>query len=125
MDTDAIVRARRREEAREALEFEQDRETALLNQIHEVLVELDGARIDEAAFAKMEPEDVELVRGTFEQAQFTPEEAWLEFQGDPPARVERLRRAELGAEQRRLQELIAECQRRQNALSRYIGALGE
>jgi hypothetical protein len=125
VDTDAIVRARRGEEAREALEFEQGRETALLNQINEVLVELDGPRIDAAAFAKMTPEDVELVRETFEQAQFTPEEAWLEFQGDPPARVERLRRAELGAEQRRLEQLIAECRHRQNALARYIEALGD
>jgi hypothetical protein len=125
VDTDAIVRARRADEAREALEFEQGRETALLEQINEVLVELDGSRIDATAFAKMEPEDVVLVRETFEQAQFTPEEEWLEFGGDPPARAERLWRAERGAEQRRLQELIAECRRRQTALARYIEALGE
>ena len=125
VDADAIVRARRRQEALEAIEFEQDREAALLDQVNEVLVELEGPRIDAAAFANMEPDDVELVRETLEPAQFTPEEEWLELEGEPPARVERLRRAELGAEQLRLQQSIVECRRRQNALERYIEALGE
>lgn len=125
VDTDAIVRARRRQEALEAVEFEQGRETALLDQINEVLVELDGPRIDADAFARMEPEDVELVRATLQPTQFTPEEEWLELEGDPPARVERLRRAELQAEQLRLRQSIAECRHRQNALERYIEALGE
>jgi hypothetical protein len=125
VDTDAIVRARRREDALQALEFEQGRETALLDQVNEVLVELDGPRIDAAAFANMEPEDVELVRQALEPTQFTPEEEWLELEGEPPARVERLRQAELQAEQQRLRQSIAECRRRQNALERYVVALGD
>ena len=125
VDSDAIVCARRRQQALDALEFERGREAALLDQINEVLVELDGPRIDAAAFAKMEPEDVELVRETLHPVQFTPEEEWLELEGDPPARAERLRRAEREAEQRRLRQLIAECRHRQKALEHYIEALGE
>lgn len=123
MDTDAIVRARRRQQALDALEFERDRETALLEQIDEVLTELDGPRIDAEAFARMEPDDVELVRETLDPSSVTPEEEWLELEGESPAESARLRGEEQEAERLRLVELVAECRRCQKALESYIQAL--
>lgn len=125
MDTDAIVRARRRQQALDALESERDRETALLEQIDEVLTELEGPRIDAAAFARMEAEDVELVREALDPSHITPEEDWLELEGESPAESARLRREEQEAERLRLGQLIAESHRCQKALESYIEALGE
>ncbi len=124
MDSDAIVCARRHQQALDALEFERGREAALLEQRDEVLTELEGPRIDAAAFARMEAEDVELVREALDPEQGSPEEEWLEFQGEPAA-AERLRREEREAERQRLILLIAECRRLQRALERYLEALGE
>ena len=124
MDSDAIVCARRHQQALDALEFERGREAALLEQRDEVLTELEGPRIDAAAFARMEAEDVELVREALDPEQGSPEEEWLELQGEPAA-AERLRREEREAERQRLILLIAECRRLQQALERYLEALGE
>lgn len=118
MDTDGIVRARRRRQALEALEFERGRETALLEQIDEVLTELDGPRIDAAAFARMEAADVELVRETLDPGDVTSEEESL-----AAAESALLRREEQEAERLRLHDLVAECRRCQNALESYIQAL--
>jgi hypothetical protein len=123
VDTDAIVRARRRQQALDALEFERDRETALLEQIDEVLTELDGPRIDAAAFARMEADDVELVRETLDPSHVTPEQDRLELEGESPAESARLRREEQEDERLRLRELVAECCRCQKALESYIQAL--
>lgn len=125
MDTDAIVREQRRRQALAALEDERNREASLQEQINEVLTEIEGARIDAAAFARMAPEDVELVRETLDPSQITPEEDWLELQGESPAELARLRREEQEGERIRLLDLIAESRRCQKALERYIEALGE
>lgn len=124
MDTDAIVRARRRQHALDALEAERDREAVLRDRLDEVLTELEGARIDAAAFARMEPADVELVRETLDPTQVTPEEEWLELQGESPAEAARLQREEREAERSRLRQLIEESRRCQIALDRYLEALG-
>lgn len=123
MDTDAIVRARRRQQALDALEFERDRETALLEQIDEVLTELDGPRIDAAAFARMEADEVQLVRETLDPSHVTLEQDRLELEGESPAESARLRREEQEAERLRLLDLVAECRRCQKALESYIQAL--
>jgi hypothetical protein len=125
VDTDAIVRARRRQQALDALEFERDRETALLKQSDEVLTEFEGPRIDAAAFARMEAEDVELVREALDPSHVTPEEDWLELDGESPAESARLRHEEQEAERLRLGQRIAESHRCQVALESYIEALGE
>jgi len=125
VDTDAIVRARRRQQALDVVEAERDREAALLDQIDEVLTELEGPRIDDAAFARMEAADVELVREALDPEHIGPEEEWLELQGESPAEAERLRREEREGERLRLQQSIGECRRRQQALERYLEALGE
>jgi len=123
VDTDGIVRARRRHQALDALEFERDRETALLEQIDEVLTELDGPRIDAEAFARMEADDVELVRETLDPTSVTPDQEWLDLEEESPAESARLRREEQEAERLRLGALVAECRRCQKALESYIQAL--
>lgn len=124
MDTDGIVRARRRQQALDALEFERGREAALLEQIDEVLTELDGPRIDAAAFARMEAADVELVRETLDPGHAASGEETLELEGESAAESARLRREEQEAERLRLDDLVAECRRCQKALESYIQALG-
>lgn len=121
METDATVRAQRRRQALEALEFEQGRETALREQYTEVLAELEGPRIDAAAFAQMDPTDVTLVR----EALDPDADEWLGPGDGSPAEAERLRREEGEGERLRLDELIGECRRRQTALESFLEALGE
>lgn len=123
VDTDGIVRARRREQALEALEFEVAREVALLAQIEEVLTELEGPRIDAAAFEKMEAAEAELVRETLDPGRVESEDESLELEGEDAADSARLMREELEAEGSRLRELAAESRRCQKALESYIQAL--
>ena len=122
MDVDEIVRARRRQQALEALEFERDRQAALLAQIDEVLTELEGSRVDEETFARMAPEDVTLVRAVLDPGDDEPEEAF-DLQGvlasESPAEIRREREAE----RVRLEEVITASSNRQRALERYLEAL--
>lgn len=122
MDTDTVVRAHRRRQALEALEFERDREAALRGQLEEVLTELEGTRIDEAAFAGMAPADVALVRETLHASQSTPEEDWPENEGGSAA--ESAQRQEREEECARLRQVIDRSRRSQAALERYLEALG-
>ena len=119
METDAIVQELRRRQAAEALEFERGRETALREQHSEVLAELEGPRIDAAAFAQMDPADVALVREALD-----PDGGdWLDPDDETPLETERLELEEREAERQRLTGLIEECRRRQAALERYLEAL--
>lgn len=122
MDVDEIVRGLRRRQALDALEFERDREIAVLRQIGEVLTELEGSRIDEAAFARMAPEDVGLVRGVLEPgSDETDEEFDVEglLASESPAEIRR----EHEDERVRLEGVIADARSRQQALERYLEAL--
>jgi len=122
VDVDEIVRARRRQQALDALDFEHGRESAVLAQIDEVLTELEGPRIDGAAFARMAPEDVTLVREVLDPGGDEPEDEF-DFEGalssESPAHIRREREAE----RVRLEEVIASSRSRQKALERYIEAL--
>ena len=121
MDVDEIVRAKRRQQALDALEFERDRQAALLAQVDEVLTELEGSRIDEETFARMAPEDVALVRAVLDPGHDEPEEAF-DLQGvlaESPAQIRREREAERA----RLEEVITASSKRQRALERYLEAL--
>ena len=122
MDVDEIVRARRRQQALDALDFEHGRESAVLAQIDEVLTELEGPRIDGAAFARMAPEDVTLVREVLDPGGDEPEDEF-DFEdalsSESPAQIRREREAE----RVRLEEVIASSRSRQKALERYIEAL--
>ena len=107
----------------EALEFERDRETALVEQLEHTLAEADGSGLDETIFAAMEPEEVEIVRETLlgPQEQLEEEEFFLEreeFGSEPdPEAVEE--------EIARLEQELADCRRRQQAFERYLTGLGE
>ena len=126
METDTIVRARRRRQALDALDTERDREAALREQLDEMLTELEGARIDAVAFARMDPADVERVRETRDPRPPRPEDEWQGLEGESPAetaRLQREEREEREAECARLRQVIERCRRCQGALERYLEAL--
>lgn len=121
MDREAIARARRREQALDHLAFEREREEALLDQLHEIVTEQLGPEVDNAAFAAMAPDDVEIVRAGLGggEADFA-EETEEEF-----ARWdEEAERDEPESEITRLEEELADCRRRQRAFEHYAEALG-
>jgi len=109
----------------DALEFEQDRERAISDQIELAVVETEGAKVDAAVFARMSPEDVELVRAELNPTPFAAEDddegerAFIdlddwETQVDP--------RAE---ELARLNDELALSRRRKQAFEAYLAALGD
>ena len=110
VDLREIARARRRRQGLEALDFERDRAAALREQLEETITELEGASVDDETFARMAPEDVDIVRHTlFDMGDgFEPgvdgetDDDWLaEFiQGESPE-VDREERLERGGEARR------------------------
>jgi len=125
-----IARSQRRSQALEALEFERDREAALRGQLEETVTELEGPDVDEETFARMDPEDVEIVRQTlldtghgFEETVADQDgEDWLdEFRIDSESPEEE-RQERLG-EVARLEGQIKDSRRRQQALERYVEAL--
>jgi hypothetical protein len=121
VDYEEMARERRREQALEALEYEREREGALREQLKAIVADLEGPRIDSAAFATMSSEDVQVVRATLEPMldESDDDQDWF---GDEPGPDER---EESVAEVRRLEQEIAGSRRRQGAFERYLGALGE
>jgi hypothetical protein len=123
MEPEAIAREQRRRVAREALEFEEGREAALGEQLQETIAEVQGPAVDERVFARMAPEDVDLVRaalgdGSADAFEAEPDEWSFEEEGE----------AEIVAEDReseisRLEGEITDSRRRQAALQRYVEAL--
>ena len=127
MDRDALARGARRRQAREALEFEREREAMLIEQLEDRLAEVEGPRLDEAAFAGMDPADAQLVR----EALFGPpaeeltDEDFGEYLADVADPDDQEDPAEAEAEVTRLEEQLAACRRRQRALESYLVALGD
>jgi hypothetical protein len=129
VDREAMARAQRRRQALEALEFEQAREAELREQLDETAAELAGDRVDEAAFAQLKPEEIEIVRSALGHAHtndalgYDPtEEFELALDEGPVDNGDAV--GSLDAEMTRLVEELAECRRRQIALERYLAALG-
>ena len=125
MDSEAIARNQRRRLIGEAVELEQGTEAALLEQLEETVAELEGPRIDEEAFARMTPEDADVVRTVLGGQspgeailEEEPVEDWLAPEADPEAENQ-----ELLAEIARLEEEIARSRRRREAFERYVDAL--
>ena len=121
MDRDALTRAGRRRQALEALEFEREREQALIEQLEHTLAEAQGPQLDEAVFAGMAPEEVEIVRQTLEgppddleEEEFLLEREEFGEEPDEEALEEEIARLERG---------LVECRRRQQAFERYLAAL--
>jgi hypothetical protein len=130
VDRDAIARGQRRRQAEEALEFERDRMAMLEGQIEDFVTELIGTRIDDEAFATMPPEDVETVRAVLDpRPEYEVDEEWLEPEGeemveDEPVDEPDDPEAEVEEEFARLEAEFAVSRQRQQALERYIEALG-
>jgi hypothetical protein len=128
VDREEVARAGRRAQAEEALAFEREREAALRHQIAALVLEEEGARVDAAAFAELEPEEVQLVRSALgeladeveddedDEDDLFGDEPYVTFddgeEDEPP--VDEV--ARLGSE-------IVESQRVQAALERYIAVL--
>jgi hypothetical protein len=121
MDREAIARGERRRRIEETLDEERGRETALVERLAEVVTEGGGSRIDEQAFARMDPEDVALIRQALEEPSSFDE-------GEEDAYFLALERdekdqPEVEEEIARLQAEIAGSRRRQLAYERYLEAL--
>ena len=119
MDREAIAREQRRLQAREALEFEREREQALSEQLQERIAEADGWRVDEAAFARIDPDFVDLIRDTLQPASWADGEESSATDEDSTAAG----RQPLEEEIARLQHEVESCQRRQRAFTLYLDAL--
>jgi hypothetical protein len=125
VDREAITRGVRRQQVLDALEFERDREQAISDQIALAIAETEGPKVDAAVFARMSPEDVELVRAELNPLPYPAEEGpedgerafidlddW-EAQTDPQ-----------GDELARLNDELAKSRRRRQAFEAYLAALG-
>jgi hypothetical protein len=110
----------------EALEFERERETELRRQVAEVVLEQEGDRLDAAALADLDDDDVRRVRAAL--GHVDPEEVGeeedpfgsdvfveLDFDDEPDEEPE--------DETVRLEREIEESLRTQAALERFIAAL--
>jgi hypothetical protein len=137
VDRVVIAREERRRQVTEDLEFERDRAVELRNEINRLTLELEGPGIDEQVFAKMAPQDVELVRAVVQDGPLVErddvDQDWIDFGNeetpedeDDQVDYEQLEaeyRAEQEAEIVRLQEEIVVSERRQRALEAYLEAL--
>ena len=119
MDRDAIAREQRRLQAEEALEFEREREQALSEQLQERIAEADGWRVDEAAFARIDPDYVDLIRDTLQPAPWRDGEESPSIDEDSVATSQQSLEEEIA----RLQREVESCQRRQKAFMLYLEAL--
>jgi transcriptional/translational regulatory protein YebC/TACO1 len=121
VDREAIARGERRRRIEEALDEEHGREEALVERLAEVVTEGEGNRIDEQAFARMDPEDVALVREALEEPSvFDVGEEHADFLAQERDEDDR---TEAEEEIARLQAEIAASQRRRLAYERYLEAL--
>ena len=125
VDHAEMARGQRRRLIGEAVELEKRTEAALQEQLEDVVAELAGPGIDEAAFAHMTPEDADLVRsvlaGQMPGEEIPHEELaedWLADTSDPEDESR-----ELLAEITRLEEEIARSRGRRDAFERYVDAL--
>jgi hypothetical protein len=124
VDRDTVARAGRRAQAEEALAFERERERALRDQIAALVLEEEGPRVDAAAFAGLEPEEVELVRSALGELADDGEEDADDLFGDEPyVTFDEDDDEPPGDEVARLGAEVEDSQRVQAALERYIAAL--
>lgn len=130
VDRLAIARAERRRQATDELEVERDRATALQEELERTVLELEGPALDAEVFAQMDPEDVELIRAAIQggsEIELDEELADGDDGWDIGTGAEQWaadQREEQEAEIVRLQGEIASSERRQQALERYLEALG-
>jgi hypothetical protein len=123
VDREAIARGERRRRIEEALDEERGREEALVERLAEVVTEGEGNRIDQQAFARMDPADVVLVREALEEPSVFDEGEeqadFLALERDDEDQTE----TEVEEEIARLQAEISASRRRRLAYERYLEAL--
>jgi hypothetical protein len=113
VNRDEIAREGRRAQALEALAFEVEREAALIAQLQAVVLEDEGGRVDEAAFARMPPDDALRVAEALGTDGLDDDEGFDDDASDDGSEDEILR----------LQEAIDRCRAVQHSLERYVEAL--
>jgi predicted ATP-grasp superfamily ATP-dependent carboligase len=119
VDRDALARAARRRQAADALALERDREKMLVEQLEELVAETDARTVDDAVFAAMAADEVELVRAALRTSLDDVESEFETFTFEEEEDAAGLQRAELT----RLSEVLDECRRTQRALESYLQAL--
>jgi hypothetical protein len=127
VDREKIARDVRRRQVQETLDFERDREQTIRDQIELVIGEAEGPQVDAAAFGRMSPEDVAIVKAEFNPLPFDEED-------DPGSFFERddvfnfdidVEEVDPHAEElARLNGELENCRRRQQAFEAFIEALG-
>jgi hypothetical protein len=124
MDRDARVRAARRRQALDALDFERQREQMLVEQLEDVLAEADGAALDTAVFARMGDEDASRVRAAFGNVEpsLDPDDELDDVGGGD---LEDETGDDVLEEAARLQDEIESSRRTQTALAQYLDLLAE
>jgi hypothetical protein len=126
MDREAIARAVRRRQVQETLDFEREREQTLIEQVELVIGEAEGSRVDTAAFEKMSPEDVQIVKAELDPPAYGAGDGTGFFERDDLFDLDEFEEVDPHAEElARLNVELEECRRRQQAFSAYIDALGE
>ena len=109
MDRDRIARAKRRQEALDALEYEQTREEALRDRLAQSVADADGWRADHFAFERLQPAHVAALREIGFDAAEPGYDARERFEDE-------IREAEAELATTRL---------RREALERYLAVLGD
>ena len=126
MDRQAIARDVRRRQVQETLDFERDREQTLQEQVELVIGEAEGAGVDAAAFERMSPEDVAIVKAELNPTPYEAEEGAGFFERDDLFEFDLEEEVDPHEEElRRLNEELEDCRRRQQAFAAYLQALGE
>lgn len=119
VDRETIALAGRRRQALEALEFERARAAALRERLEAIVVELDGPAIDDSVFARLAPDDVEVVRPALQAGEEEPVDSFEVELEDAEAE----KTAWLEEELVRLEQELVSSGHRQQAFERYLDAL--
>jgi hypothetical protein len=126
VDREAIARQARRQQVQDALEFERDREKAISDQIAIAIADVEGPKIDAAVFARMSPEDAELVRAELNPVPFAAEDGPEYVERDDFVDLDDFGQFDAHAEElARLNEELAQSRRRKQAFEAYLAALGD
>lgn len=108
----------------ETLDFEREREQTIAEQIEIVITEVEGKNVDQAVFARMSPEDAEIVSAELNPPGVEPEDPSFFFDRDDLINLDPEPVVDPHAEElARLHEELEECRRRQRAFEAYLRAL--
>lgn len=118
------MRAVRRRQVQETLAFEREREQTLKEQIELVVAEADGKAVDEAVYAQMSPEDVEIVKQELTPTYPEPDDPAFFFERDDLIDLDEEEIDPHAEELNRLNGELEDCRRRQRAFEAYLEALG-